>query len=228
MGLDAVELVLAVEERFGIAIADDDAEKLVTPGLLIDYVCRQLEMTDTKRCQSQQAFYLLRRTLMQRTGAKRSEITPQRRIRDFFPGTDHTRDWPSLQAAVWARGWPSLGRPRRLRRLLFVLSLAALAATIACCVRLHLRLGDIVSISLVAWAVSGVLLLISTRKQCISIPADLETLADLVPYVESSEEIRWDRGGVARAVREIVTRQLGLAPSRYAENARFVEDLGVD
>ena len=36
--LDIVELVMAVEEEFGIEIPDEDAEKITTVQLAIDYV----------------------------------------------------------------------------------------------------------------------------------------------------------------------------------------------
>ncbi len=36
--LDAVELVMAIEEEFGIEVPDDQAEKLVAVGDIIDYV----------------------------------------------------------------------------------------------------------------------------------------------------------------------------------------------
>jgi acyl carrier protein len=38
MGLDAVELVMAVEETFGIAIPEADAAKMITPAMMIEYV----------------------------------------------------------------------------------------------------------------------------------------------------------------------------------------------
>jgi acyl carrier protein len=38
MGLDSVELVMAVEEAFGIAIPDADAAKMITPEMMITYV----------------------------------------------------------------------------------------------------------------------------------------------------------------------------------------------
>lgn len=36
--LDAVEIVMALEEEFGIEISDEDAEKCATVGALMDYV----------------------------------------------------------------------------------------------------------------------------------------------------------------------------------------------
>ena len=42
MGLDTVELVLAYEDAFDIAIPDFDAEKMITPRLVGDFVERAL------------------------------------------------------------------------------------------------------------------------------------------------------------------------------------------
>lgn len=42
MGLDSVELVMAVEEHFKIAISDADAVRCVTPAILIDVVLAKL------------------------------------------------------------------------------------------------------------------------------------------------------------------------------------------
>ena len=36
--LDTVELVMALEEEFGISIADEDAEKIVTVGDAVKYI----------------------------------------------------------------------------------------------------------------------------------------------------------------------------------------------
>lgn len=48
MGLDSVELLVEVEEYFGISIPDAEAEKAYTVGALIDIVGRQLNVTETK------------------------------------------------------------------------------------------------------------------------------------------------------------------------------------
>ena len=42
--LDIVELVMAIEEEFGIEISDSDAEKIVTVGDVVKYIkeCQQI------------------------------------------------------------------------------------------------------------------------------------------------------------------------------------------
>ncbi len=51
MGLDGVELVMAVEERFGIEITNAEAEKIITPGMLVDLIYSKVEATDRSICQ---------------------------------------------------------------------------------------------------------------------------------------------------------------------------------
>ncbi|MCS7152052.1 MAG: acyl carrier protein [Endomicrobia bacterium] len=41
--LDTVELVMALEEQFGIEIPDEDAEKIQTVGQAIEYIKNKLE-----------------------------------------------------------------------------------------------------------------------------------------------------------------------------------------
>ncbi len=43
MGLDIVELFMAVEEKFGISIPDEDASELSTPRKVTDYVMSKVE-----------------------------------------------------------------------------------------------------------------------------------------------------------------------------------------
>ncbi len=40
--LDIVELVMGIEEKFDITIPDEDAEKIVTVGDVVDYIVKSL------------------------------------------------------------------------------------------------------------------------------------------------------------------------------------------
>ena len=42
--LDHVEVVMAIEDEFGFEIPDADAEKLLTPQLIINYVIEKKEV----------------------------------------------------------------------------------------------------------------------------------------------------------------------------------------
>ena len=49
MGLDTVELLMAFEEEFGMAIPDADASELTTPRQVTDYVMSKLYAAHTKK-----------------------------------------------------------------------------------------------------------------------------------------------------------------------------------
>ncbi|MBS2035767.1 hypothetical protein JST97_12325 [bacterium] len=73
MGLDGVELVMAIESIFELSICDADAYKMHTPGLVRDYVCRQMQGR-RPRCRSLRMFQVARQVLVE-NGWKRSEVT---------------------------------------------------------------------------------------------------------------------------------------------------------
>ena len=83
MGLDGVELVVAVEEKFGIGISDGEAEKVVTPRDVAELVVRKVSSRDDGGCRSQRAFHLIRREL-QAMGVPRRAVRPAARLADLF------------------------------------------------------------------------------------------------------------------------------------------------
>ncbi len=230
MGLDGVELVMAFEESFGISISDADAAAAVTPGMVVDLICRQLEMTDARTCQTQRAFYLLRRALMGLTQKPRRAIAPATPLSDLFDTRDARVFWPQLKAAVEARGWPKLARPRWLQNLIvlaFFLSLLGGLGLLrgfcplwsgATCLACAFLVASFMSMSL----------LVGTRSSAHAVPARFKTVGDLTPWVLTSNQIEWTRESVSKLVKAIVIEQLGIPEANYSEDAHFVRDLGVD
>ena len=110
MGLDGVELVLAIEEAFGIAIPDAVAAEMITPAMMISYVQEAVgSRPDHKACISLRAFHRVRASLMKCTGAGRSDVTLKTPINKLFSGEKRTQHWQEFQAHSSLASLPNLG-----------------------------------------------------------------------------------------------------------------------
>jgi acyl carrier protein len=219
MGLDGVELVMSIEEGFGVTIADAEAEACVTPAAVVDLVFGKLRASDERVCVSQRAFYLLRKGLTRTLGVARRQVDLAADIRSFTAGRSEREVWDDLKTAVQARSWPALARPRWLTASLGMLSLGTFCALMA---RFHW-----------AAAVAGTVLVACvaarlTRPFRSRIPARYSRLRELVPFAVTSDAISWTRDQVAALVRKLVIEQLGLREGQYREDAEFMKDLGMN
>src|SRR5262245_35897123 len=125
MGLEGVELLLALEETFGVTITDAEAEAAVTPALITELIFSKLHTSDQKVCVSQRGFYLLRKGLAHTMGVSRRSVTLNQDIRAFSSTPTESRVWADLMSAVQARSWPPLARPPWLTACLSLLLLAS-------------------------------------------------------------------------------------------------------
>lgn len=62
IGLDSVEILMKVEDTFGIKIPDQEAEKIITVGNFHDAVWRHLSGKQSDKCKSQGLYYKLRKS----------------------------------------------------------------------------------------------------------------------------------------------------------------------
>jgi acyl carrier protein len=108
VGLDSVEFVLATEEAFQIAIPDSEAEKLLTPGQVVDYICTRLGSGADQACLEQRAFYRLRRASMRLFQVTRSSIKPGTRWEEILPPRGTRHNWRLLHQATGTPQWPRL------------------------------------------------------------------------------------------------------------------------
>lgn len=67
MGLEIVELIMKVEETFGIAIPDAEASGLTTPRHVVDYVFGRVEDRGMTR---EQVADIVRQVIVEQTGIK--------------------------------------------------------------------------------------------------------------------------------------------------------------
>jgi len=108
MGLDAVELIMAVEEKFGINISDEEAQEMRTVGQMYQYVVSKVAIADRSSCATQKAFHLLRRTARKLFDVPGNQFRPETKLKTIVPRRSRRENWQKFQAAIGATKWPKL------------------------------------------------------------------------------------------------------------------------
>jgi acyl carrier protein len=80
MGLDSVELVMSVEEHFGITIPDADASTLTTVGRLHSWVVNELQRLKRPEVDSTVVFQELRKLICDQLGIAADRVIPEARF----------------------------------------------------------------------------------------------------------------------------------------------------
>jgi len=85
MGLDSVEILMKVEDTFGIKIPDGEAEQIYTIGDFHNAVWRHLSGKSSAKCKSQILFYKLRKLLNEEFNFSPHQIKLETSPDDIFP-----------------------------------------------------------------------------------------------------------------------------------------------
>lgn len=208
---------MAVEEEFGISIADAEAAACETPGGLIQLVTSKLDFTQKRVCPSLRGFHVVRAALIETAAVDRSQVKLNTRLRSLAKASQDLEIANRLRS-VLERNGPSLSRPFWMNVLLWTAAIAVVLAA-----GFHLSTLASVGLGFATW-IAGLLLTLPFARY---FPPGTR-VRDLVPYTKTSGWVARDRGDVAKLVRKIVIEQLGLCPEQYREDAHFVRDLGVD
>src|SRR5437773_10305370 len=98
MGLTIVEFVLEVEEVFAISIPDGDAELIVTPRDLVDYLLwRGGAPSDADSCRTQGVFYRLRQAIGSSRGIPWAAIRPSVPRAQVLPRQYRRPSWSRIR-----------------------------------------------------------------------------------------------------------------------------------
>lgn len=226
MGLIYVELIMACEEEFGIEIEDEESERIVSPGNLVDLFYEKTSLINESVCQSQRAFYAIRKTLAEYAGVERKSISPETRL-DRLIEPDAAREiWSRLEDSIptITRRWPSLNRP--------------VWADFLCWGGMTTGLCGIV-ISWIATffvnksALLAVLLLGSfclfvwyfTESLRTIVPSELTEIRHLVPYAVNPNYKRYSREQVAEKIKMLICEYLDVKENVYGEHLEFNKDI---
>jgi len=104
MGLEGVELVLATEETFGIAMSDAEATAIQTPADLIEFVSNNVPIADSQECLTQKLFYRLRRGFRSQVPLERFDVDTE--LAGILHKNQWNETWRAIRAASGDSSWP--------------------------------------------------------------------------------------------------------------------------
>ena len=103
MGLALVEVVIVVEDAFGIPIPDEDESRIATPRALVDYLMEKLAPSPEAVAHStQRAFTTLCEAIVHVLGPQRHEIVPSTTWESLLPRSHAHADklWHEIEDRV--------------------------------------------------------------------------------------------------------------------------------
>jgi acyl carrier protein len=230
MGLDVVELILAVEDGFQIHIEDEEAGRISTVGDLHDLVTSKLTGRASKRCFTSAAFYRTRRGIVDVLGVKRREIRPSTSLEAIFPEDSRRTRWHTMQEVVGLE-LPALVYPGAT---VVTFMVTGLIAGIAVAVYTHARVPGMALAAFVGLVIgAGALRLLP--GSAVAIPNGEQNVGDLARDILAlnhahfgTEAGGWNDGEVWETLCRIIVIQTGVDREVITREARIVDDLGID
>ena len=232
MGLDTVELVMNVEDAFGISIPDDKSPVLTTVGELYDYILTQKQLPLSGSCLTASAFYELRSGLADLGVTAR--FGPSTRLNEILPETDRRDFWRRLAHAKQLK-LPTLVRPSWLTLASSIVTViaSALTAYIAMGNRITAILFPLVGVTCLF--VFGYLMAWFTQPFATNFDESFVSFRGLSERVLALNRTKFEnehglmgRNDIWVVLREIIVDTLGVDHDEITRESSFVKDLGCE
>jgi acyl carrier protein len=233
MGLDSVELVIEIEDRFNVTLPDAECQRVRTVADLAVLVLSRLPH-DNGVCPTAHAFYEFRRLAVTHAGLKREHVRPKATLTAIFPPSSRRR-WNLIRKKD--RRLPSLvASPRAATALLCAGTIAASACLLATAA---LWESHGVSAAIPFSFITLITCLASFRIAAVGLarhfPAKLQTIADLTRLIaplriqsNSPGQNLLAQQRVLQEVRRLTAEQVGLPLEKVQPTSDLVNDLEFD
>ena len=232
MGLDTVELVMDVEESFGITIPDDDAQRIETVGDLFEFIKSQTKLAPAGTCLTAATFYEIRNGML--AAGIDEKFGPSTSLADIIPIRHRRSIWSRLSRNTQLR-LPNLERPSWviIGNVAITMCLSILIALVAS--------GR--ETSGFIFLVTGItcLFIIGFLTSFVTTPLATKFATEFVTFRGLSERVlalnatklKNEHGPMGPndiwvILRDLIVNQLGVDIDEVTPEASFVKDLGCD
>lgn len=236
MGLDSVELVMAVEETFDIQIDDDDFPELRTVGDLHDLiVARVAHPPNDRMCLSPGVFCKFRSALMNTLDIVRSNIRLGTSMASLIPKAHRTASWNRLQESLGLT-LPQLHRPEWI---VGTLAFSALLASTLLGLYTTVVLEKSVSLAIILSGGLATLLGFAftaiSRPLAIQFPSSCSTVRGTTSAIMRANLSRLTNEGelaseseIFEVLQSIISCHLEVSLEDVTRDANLIDDLGMN
>ena len=244
MGLDVVEIVLRVEETFGVDLPDDELGSVSTVGDLYKLLLSKLDRSYA--CLSSRAFYRVRKSMVEVLGVPRRSIRPSTELQPLLGSGHCKKRWKRIEDLA-ALKFPRLEHPGWFDWVAFCVSAAVyvLACSVVMPVYFRGRLVPISGLQAVGFpfAVCVIFIpiamaLMRSATPFLAYTAPVPTVGGLAKTVLTNNYAEFSRGVVQserrddaevwQVLKEIIVDQLQIEPDEVTPEAHFGRDIGCD
>ncbi|PHS00301.1 MAG: acyl carrier protein [Blastopirellula sp.] len=225
--MDRLEMVMDVEEHFGIALTEAELESMETVGNMVEVIQQRIITTRATKCVFLKYYLILRKHVRETTGDTAFQIHPNQEIVDLLSIKQRKLLWKQLSETT-DLSLGSLRRPRFMRVTLIVL----VAIMVVVSLIPSFYQWEIFPLSVIATVCFGVFLNICTLGFRTEPPTALETFGKITRYMAglqtaTNTTCSAEPDAILEELRPILINVLGVDDTEITPTARFIEDLGV-
>lgn len=228
MGLDAIALVMNVEDHFGISLQDTEAERVRSVGDLVALIQCRINAAHIAPCPTLVAFLKIRNLARDVVGDDQLRIRPGTMVVDVLARSQRRRLWTLLDELLGSPP-PALRRPPVMRKTLAGLVVATVVLAVISAVMINFAILP-VTLGL-AVLITSMLHLVTVRFR-INPPDSLSSfgaLARRVAGVTVATKLFHLRSAdlILNKLTPIVVDTLGVDAGEVVSTALLIEDLGM-
>lgn len=233
MGLDSVEILMKVEDTFGIKISDREAEQILTVGDFHNAVWRHLEGRYSDKCKSQMLFYKLRQSFADNFGFSPPHFKLDTSPEELFP-KDKRRQVYFVFAQTTNLKLPDLSLTKPLATILTSFGITTILGGLAASLVL-INFFDITKWTLLIPVVGIVLtLLLSELFDPMRTVIPTKTVREFAEqtlamnYASFVADLGTNRREMEKVINHIISDMAGLELEEITPEKKMADDLGID
>lgn len=239
MGLDGVELIMAIEEEFDIQISDEEASRLLTPRQVAELIAKKFKISNLsyEKYLLHKKFNIFRKFLIDEIDIERQKIIPNALISDLLQN-NLPQQWKKISRFVANGKISPLERSKKLKAAIQHCAwlLAIISAVIPAIYFSYKNTPYLLIVYLIITVmIISFLAQFFEKKFATEIPEHLNTVGKISTYLDLSIhtknapiniELNFDN--ILLRVIKITHEQLQIPIDQIMPDSHFIDDLNMD